>query len=1063
MDKRPRDPDLDYVPVNKLLGQQASIGPIPAEQLIPWVVCTVTAFFITNILFDLPMHISILTSVWLIVSWWMLTGKRSYQFTDRFASLPGKDYIDLSTQFVPATNRGSFKRKQKRPSNVRLKNFKGVIETFMPFQKDNDLHIIMEIAIEDYRFAVLLLCQGEDKWSAVIPFKFEGIHPELYREEVSQYAESIDEACKDLLPGESISFLIGCTSDYSDRTNKLDNLAAKTKLEPIALTLQSEKLRGQQLTKKGQRQQWYQYAFCTWTQNRSAQRTDWMGWCIDRLASAWIKSVSTFTGSQKARWENIYSQLAGEIFRDGYLPWQILLSTKAGLKVEPMQAQEIWQWLWYRFNESEVPPIPQLVTVKGSDRGLVANLQQNTLKDTISILVRGEKGNSSCPSVRDRQTIALNNKLVAAMALEDVPVGWKSTREQLKWLWSRLSEPHVKDTEAWVQVSPASIALAKDNLIRITKQASHANTYAARDGSVMDVNASMQQKEALEAQKLLYENKKPLYTALTLLIYRERENDLEKACALIANSFGTATLVRERRVAWKLWLETLPLNVKGQLTSTTAFSERRSHFDTSTVAGVLPLSKPKAIDDNGVEFIYHRGGFPIQIDLFTKNLRALMTAKSGGGKSVAANAFMKNALARNIPIVGMDASLAGDSTFQLITDLLGEQGAYIDLTRTRYNLLQPPDLRRFDSGEREIRFNLWKDSIRQAIVAIAMGNIHDPALSERVNAIVLMLLQTYLEDPLIIERYNNALDNGWLSEQWQQMSTLHDLLTFCSREKLGLRNFEEIDRRAINQIVNQVTAKLVDPNIGDVIGKPSNISPAPMMQIFSLSGLTDENNSYVMSLVAQMACTNIALAHPKSFFVMDECSVLLAKAGFAEMVGERFATGRKFGQSTMIIAQDLESISTCAAAAKILRNLDLTITGRTTNDATSVYAELLEMPRAIISRNATDAYLPIYEEFATKWLIAKDHRYWECYYYAPPIELAILANSDIERAARARFLSRYPSTVKGRISALVEFTRYYIASLRGGTPLTEVGWQEEKAEGRRQKAGGRRQEVRANG
>jgi hypothetical protein len=1044
MDKRPRDPDLDYISVNKLLGQQASIGPIPAEQLIPWVVCLVIAFFFTNTLFNLPMHVSILTSAWLIVSWWMLTGKRSYQFTDRFVPLPGKDYIDLSTLFVPATDPGSFKRKQKRPDSVRVKNYQGVTETFMPFQKDNDLHIIMEICIEDYRFAVLLLCQGEDKWSAVIPFKFEGIHPELYREEVAQYAESIDEACKDLPPGESISFLLGCTSDYSDRTKTLDNLAAKTKLEPIALTLQSEKLRGQQLSKKGQRQEWYQYAFCTWTQNRSAQRTDWMGWCIDRLANTWIKSVSAFTGSQTARWENIYSQLAGEIFRDGYLPWNILLSTKAGLKVEPMQAQEVWQWLWYRFNKREVPTIPQLVTVKGSDCGVVAHLQQNTLKDTISVLIQGEKGNSSCPSVKDRETIAVNGKLIATMALEDVPVGWKSTREQLKWLWERLSEPHVRDTEAWVQVSPASMALTKDRLIRITKQASHANTYAAQTGSVIDVNASMRQKEALEAQKLLYENKKPLYTALTLLIYRDRENDLDKACTLMANSFGTATIVRERRIAWKLWMETLPTNTKRQLASSSAFSERRSHFDTSTVSGVLPLSKPKPLDDNGVEFIYHRGGFPLHVDLFTKNLRALVTGKSGSGKSVAANAFMKNALARNIPIIGMDASLAGDSTFQLITNLLGEQGAYIDMTRTRFNLLQPPDLRHFDPQEREIRFNFWKDFIRGAIVAIAMSNIQDPALKERVNAIVLMLLETFLDDPIVIDRYNNALDKGWLSEEWQQMPTLHDLLTFCSREKLGLRNFEEIDRRAINQIVNQVTAKLVDPNIGDVIGKPSNISPAPMMQIFSLSGLSDENNSYIMSLIAQMACTNIALSYPKSFFVMDECSVLLAKPGFADMVGERFATGRKFGQSTMIIGQDLEGIRTCTAAAKIFRNLDLTITGRTTKDATAIYSELLEMPKAIISRNATDVYLPIYEELATKWLIAKDHRYWECYYYAPPLELAILANSDLERAARARFLSRYPNTSKGRISALVEFTRHYVAAFRGGTPLTEVGWQTEK-------------------
>jgi hypothetical protein len=77
-----------------------------------------------------------------------------------------------------------------------------------------------------------------------------------------------------------------------------------------------------------------------------------------------------------------------------------------------------------------------------------------------------------------------------------------------------------------------------------------------------------------------------------------------------------------------------------------------------------------------------------------------------------------------------------------------------------------------------------------------------------------------LADAEITERYNNAMEQGWQSAAWQKMPTLHDFFKFCSREQLDLKSYEDIDARAINQIVAQVGAKLVDPNIGDAIGQP---------------------------------------------------------------------------------------------------------------------------------------------------------------------------------------------------------------------------------------------------
>jgi hypothetical protein len=254
------------------------------------------------------------------------------------------------------------------------------------------------------------------------------------------------------------------------------------------------------------------------------------------------------------------------------------------------------------------------------------------------------------------------------------------------------------------------------------------------------------------------------------------------------------------------------------------------------------------------------------------------------------------------------------------------------------------------------RFKRWKDFVRQAIVAIAMGQINDQQLLERVNSIVLRTLDVFCGDAEITERYNEAIAHGWQSEAWQKMPTLHDFLKFCSREQLDLKSYEEMDARAINQIVAQVGAKLVDPNIGDAIGRPSSVNPEPMITFYALSGLTNESNSYIMALSAQMAALRNALAHDRSLFVGDELSVLLGKRGFAELVGETFATGRKEGISAVILAQDLDAIVGCSASAKILTNISTTITGRTTHAGCTAYMQALDYPAEVIKYNATERF-----------------------------------------------------------------------------------------------------------
>lgn len=1041
------DPDKDFVSVNQVLGQKASIGPVPADQFFPIVGLAAFSFFFIYMLLGLGFKWWIAISTWLIASWWLLTGKKSYRYINKWIKPPGADWINYSMLWVSASNYRTWKRKvSERIGPVKVETEKG-FKSFMPFQNYSDLHAIAQIEMGGHSFACLLLCdQKKEQWSAVIPFKFSGLHPQLYQSEIQQHVSTIRKGMSELLPGEYLTMMIGCYSDYTYRVQQLEELANNCEIVPISVFLRNEQQRIRELTQKGTRQIWKQYYFCTWTATRAGEsKQDFVGNTLRWLVRGYNKWVRKFAGTEEIHLHDFYCNLGRQIYEGGYLPWRLLLETKSELNISPMNSQEIWEWLWYRFNKHKAPKLDQFIQIWETEKGLEKSEPVSGQKDLLSILIQGESGHSNCPRHKgSHERIYVNQKVCGVLVMEEPPDGWINTRASLQWIWSRLSNPYVHDTEAWLEVTNADQSIAIDNLIKISKQSTTANRRALEDGSGRNILASIRQEQSFDAQRRILEGALPLHCAPVFLVYRDSAKELDEACALLCNSFGRANVVRERDVAWNIWLETLPINSLRLLQSNKiSFSERRCYLDSESVLGLMPLTRPKPLASKGVEFLTAQGGQPIYVDLFEQTSRCLITAASGGGKSVLGWRFIMDALAQGIPVVGIDLSSGGDSTFKTAVKMLGDDGAYIEILHESLNLIEPPDLFDLKPDIQVQRMKRWQDFVRQAIVAIAMGQISDEQqLHERVESITVRLLEIFFSDPEIIDRYNCAFEHGWKSKAWQNIPTLHDLIKFCSKEKLGLTSVEEIDRRAINQIYNQIETKLADPNIGDAIGRPSTVSPNPYIKFFALSGLSSESNSYVMAISAQMACLRMALSYPKSLFVGDELSVLLAKDGFAALVGEIQATGRKEGLSSLILAQDLESIRRCSAADKILGNQTYIITGVITSASVNSYVESLSYDREIISKNATEKFLPFSAEYYTCWLIEKSKRFWDCHFHAGPMMLAALASGEDEQAARERILANYPKTIRGYLQGIHHFSKEYILAARGNKSLKSIGFSE---------------------
>ena len=87
--------DQEFRPVNQILGSQPSLGPIPADQIFPWVVIILVSYFVINGVFgglfadDFQRWLwTALMTGWGIATWWILSGGKSWRFLSKFIGVP---------------------------------------------------------------------------------------------------------------------------------------------------------------------------------------------------------------------------------------------------------------------------------------------------------------------------------------------------------------------------------------------------------------------------------------------------------------------------------------------------------------------------------------------------------------------------------------------------------------------------------------------------------------------------------------------------------------------------------------------------------------------------------------------------------------------------------------------------------------------------------------------------------------------------------------------------------------------------------------------------------------
>ena len=110
----------EFITVNQVLNTKPQLGPIPGEQVIPWIGIAVISYFICQGVLSLSWATTLLVAVWGIATWWTLTGDESWKFLSKLKSTPhwvlGHSRYECPYSTVESPQRTKSRSKSKKRS-----------------------------------------------------------------------------------------------------------------------------------------------------------------------------------------------------------------------------------------------------------------------------------------------------------------------------------------------------------------------------------------------------------------------------------------------------------------------------------------------------------------------------------------------------------------------------------------------------------------------------------------------------------------------------------------------------------------------------------------------------------------------------------------------------------------------------------------------------------------------------------------------------------------------------------------------------------------------------------
>ncbi|WP_226889737.1 helicase HerA domain-containing protein [Nostoc sp. MG11] len=898
-----------------------------------------------------------------------------------------------------------------------------------PFEDALDLTTLVRLKKSGYVIGAYLLSKKQvgdtnNTLQLVFGYTCTGIHPSFNSsKQVEAIAEAFENGCKEISIGERVTFRWSSFCSDSDIEERHQQRLASPVSDESEFLDYAQLARTQELIRNKQRKTITLNIYTTFTvKPGGTEPGDPIDRAITKLSN-FLQRKFTPTGASELT-NKVLTQILEKAINASLRYQQILSSMK--LHPLPKNEKQLWKEL---SNHISSTPTKVPHTLIFDEQGLREEFNESFTYSSryidqthaVSVLL-----NNGVPYA-DRKWVCLltrdgSKKYVGVMTLAQKPEIFQSVRDQICFLWNVFSRDVIHDIEVITEISPADPKIVRVAQQLITKR-SH-NT-ARSNSKTIDVLSQINVERSVDAQKQLYTGDVPEHLALIILVYRDSPEEIDEACRLISGYINQPTeLSRETQYSWLIWLETLLLKQKPQLTSP---YNRRTTFFTSEIIAMANIVQSATADGQGFELIADEGHSPVNID-FSKTKNLMVIGTTGSGKSVLVASIIAECLGLAMSVTMIDLpNDDGSGTFGDFTPYYG--GFYFDISKQSNNLVQPLDLSKLPEEQREDRVKAHRSDVNLILLQLVLGSQQfDGFLAQTIESLIPLGTKAFYEDSDIQRRFTEAREDRLGSTAWANTPTLVDMEKFFVPERIDLGYEDE----NIDQALKYIRLRLQywkASSIGDAICKPSTFETDSKLITFALTNLQSNKESEVFAMSAYIAASRQSLSCPNSVFFMDEASVLLRFPAFSRLVGRKCATARKSGCRIILAAQDVISIAKSEAGEQILQNMPLRLIGKIVSGAANSFHEHLGIPTEIIEENET--FVPDIQQLYTLWLFDYNKTYIKCRYYPSYPLLALVVNSREEQAARDRFKLQYPD----KFDWLLEFSKHYVSSIKQGKPL----------------------------
>jgi hypothetical protein len=944
----------------------------------------------------------------LVLAQWVLLGDREWVFFGKF--LKGRKLGMAQLTFEPTDTE---LKPELKPKRVGI-----TLET--PVEKVSHLQSYVEFRFKGQQIGAVLLKDSKG-WEVKFAFKHYGIPNSTDSGSAFDLAKMVESGLDCLKPDELLSIETATVSDPSERIAYLQSLIDKGTLPfNLQLLIRSEQDRTKILADSHRWNIMRSTIYYPYTVGEDTRKaTDFVEKILFKIKNLYY-SVNK---SKKPKIKTLLNQLLNNAYKEGLPCADDLLTSRMGLNVEALNAQEMWEIDWSRVNKGKAPKIPCCIIVdeNGVKLGGRGNLHPDSLLHKAApvehktyvqlpgktLSIPGKTPNDPPVIKKTYAGIAtLNQKPRKTFQAEDP----KDRLRQLQFASSAFYDPSVFNTRVVVQFSGKPQKRVLENADKLAEQANRSRKNAEFQGK-LSPDAKFKQQAAEDSGWVLREGGKVVQFSWAAVIERESEEELNlaisKFCALPA--FSGEIVEREVEYAHLVWWQTLSTQKEPLLSEPW---ERRRSDVTSALVGLVPLMMDSSKDRVGVAYLTQENFTPIYQDPFcpAPHRHSFKVAGTGSGKTVDHIGHIIHALAEDGNVVIVDAT-RGDGTgaFDPIVDFL--DGSRYSTKTDSYNIFEGRDFRNFkDDESRNEAIATFRDFLVKALKDLSMGGDED-ARTLKTNADILsILVEAFLNQEDIKHRRDAAYDGGMGSLQWSRFPTFRDFLKFLKIENLPAINQTKEYADAIGSMNLSFSAVLSRP-LGAAIANPSTFKANSNLILVGIGSVDAQDIKPVALAAAAFVFASTADAE-KTLFIGDENTYLAPIDAYMSMVSSFYLKGRTMGVHANLIGQSLAATNQSPFAQNIYDNCSTFMAGRVSKDGKK---DLVErgVPEHLFERRLSDrdsGQRADRENAVSRWIYSEpeEGRHYKVFSVPSYDHLALAVNGRGDIKDREVYAAQYP-------------------------------------------------------